>query len=126
MTTHRHFLESFQQHVPSPPSAAEIAAVAWLHPTALAAVLGGCQPTAPLLTAARAGVQVADLRHAHWGAVRDTAKQVAGAYRAAGLARRPSLAEIERHRWAPTGHRADWLLDSTTTTTGPTTRGDAA
>ena len=82
--------------------------IAFVDPAVLAAVLGRSQPTAPLLVAARAGVEVADLRHAHWIALRDTSKQISAAYTAAGLAHQPSLAELMRRRYPPLGDPTDW------------------
>ncbi|WP_226351891.1 MULTISPECIES: hypothetical protein [unclassified Pseudonocardia] len=79
-----------------------------LDPAVLAAVLGRAQPTAPLLVAARVGVEVADLRHAHLTALRDASTQVSVAYTAAGLARQPSWAELMRRRYPPHGDPTDW------------------
>ncbi|WP_226351966.1 hypothetical protein [Pseudonocardia sp. ICBG601] len=88
--------------------------ISFVDPAVLAAVLGRAQPTAPLLVAARIGVEVADLRHAHWTALRDASKQVSVTYTAAGLARQPSLAELMRRRYPPHGDPTRWA------------RGDAA
>ncbi|WP_226358782.1 hypothetical protein [Pseudonocardia sp. ICBG601] len=82
--------------------------ISFVDPAVLAAVLGRAQPTAPLLVAARVGVEVADLRHARWVALRDASKQVSVAYTAAGLARQPSLAELMRRRYPPHGDPARW------------------
>ena len=83
--------------------------IAFVDPAVLAAVLGRSQPTAPLLVAARAGVEVADLRHAHWIALRDTSKQISAAYTAAGLAHQPSLTELLRRRYPPNGDVHEWI-----------------
>ena len=83
--------------------------IAFVDPVVLAAVLGRSQPTAPLLVAARVGVEVADLRHAHWIALRDTSKQVSAAYTAAGLAHQPSLTELLRRRYPPNGDVHEWI-----------------
>ncbi|WP_226358685.1 hypothetical protein [Pseudonocardia sp. ICBG601] len=125
MNTHSHHPER-----PEPPAARTLAVpmsrpsetdradalevIGHLDPAVLAAVLGRAQPTAPLLVAARLGVEVADLRHAHATALRDASKQVSVAYTAAGLARQPSWAELMRRRYPPHGDRPGWA------------RGDAA
>ncbi|WP_226360913.1 hypothetical protein [Pseudonocardia sp. ICBG1142] len=85
-----------------------------LDPAVLAAVLGRAQPTAPLLVAARVGVEIADLRHAHATALRDSSHAISIAYTAAGLAHQPSWVELMRRRYPPHGDRSRW------------TRGDAA
>ncbi|WP_075334732.1 hypothetical protein [Pseudonocardia sp. Ae717_Ps2] len=77
--------------------------IAFVDPAVLASVLGRSQPTAPLLVAARVGVEVADLRHAHWIALRDASKAMSVAYAEAGLARQPSLTELMRRRYPPNG-----------------------
>ncbi|WP_226353031.1 hypothetical protein [Pseudonocardia sp. ICBG601] len=97
-----------------PDRAEALDVIGHLDPAVLAAVLGRAQPTAPLLVAARVGVEVADLRHAHWVALRDASKQVSVAYTAAGLAQQPSLAELMRRRYPPHGDPTRWA------------RGDAA
>ncbi|WP_075334902.1 hypothetical protein [Pseudonocardia sp. Ae717_Ps2] len=83
--------------------------IAFVDPTVLAAVLGRSQPTAPLLVAARVGVEVADLRHAHWIALREASKAMSAAYAEAGLARQPSLAELMRRRYPPHGDIDEWI-----------------
>ncbi|WP_139320310.1 hypothetical protein [Pseudonocardia sp. Ae505_Ps2] len=90
--------------------------IGFVDPAVLAAVLGRSQPTAPLLVAARVGVEVADLRHAHWIALRDTSKQVSAAYTAAGLARQPSLTELMRRRYPPNGDIDEWIHTPTART----------
>ncbi len=100
--------------LPHPDRADALEVISFVDPAVLAAVLGRAQPTAPLLVAARVGVEVADLRHARWVALRDASKQVSVAYTAAGLARQPSLAELMRRRYPPHGDPARWA------------RGDAA
>ncbi|WP_226363365.1 hypothetical protein [Pseudonocardia sp. ICBG1142] len=122
MTTHSHHPETPEQPEPpvsqalavpiprlsAPDRAEALEVISFVDPAVLAAVLGRAQPSAPLLVAARVGVEVADLRHAHWTALRDASKQVSAAYRAAGLARQPSLAELMRRRYPPHGDPADW------------------
>ncbi|MBN9754985.1 hypothetical protein Ae706Ps2_6559 [Pseudonocardia sp. Ae706_Ps2] len=83
--------------------------IAFVDPVVLASVLGRSQPTAPLLVAARVGVEVADLRHAHWIALRDASKAMSAAYAEAGLARQPSLAELMRRRYPPHGDIDEWI-----------------
>ncbi|MBN9754031.1 hypothetical protein Ae706Ps2_6510 [Pseudonocardia sp. Ae706_Ps2] len=90
--------------------------IAFVDPVVLASVLGRSQPTAPLLVAARVGVEVADLRHAHWIALRDTSKQISAAYTAAGLARQPSLTELMRRRYPPNGDIDEWIHTPTART----------
>ncbi len=85
--------------------------IGFVDPVVLAAVLGRAQPSAPLLVAARVGVEVADLRHAHWTALRDASKDISVAYAEAGLARRPSLAELLRRRYPPNGDIDEWIHD---------------
>lgn len=107
MTTDPHHALALPE--PRPATAAELAAVGEVNPVALAAALGLCRHTDPLLIAARTGLAIARLRAEHREALAESSKAISVAYRRAGLARRPSLAEIERHRWAPTGRREDWI-----------------
>ncbi|WP_075334738.1 hypothetical protein [Pseudonocardia sp. Ae717_Ps2] len=90
--------------------------IAFVDPAVLASVLGRSQPTAPLLVAARVGVEVADLRHAHWIALRDASKAMSVAYAEAGLARQPSLTELMRRRYPPNGDIDEWIHTPTART----------
>uniref|UniRef100_UPI001CF6C114 hypothetical protein n=1 Tax=Pseudonocardia sp. ICBG1142 TaxID=2846760 RepID=UPI001CF6C114 len=100
MTTHSHHPEPPEP--PDPPAARALPVpvprlsetdradalevISFLDPAVLAAVLGRAQPTSPLLVAARVGVEVADLRHAHATALRSTPARHLRPYTAAGLA----------------------------------------
>ncbi|WP_226363376.1 hypothetical protein [Pseudonocardia sp. ICBG1142] len=122
MTTHSHHPEPPEP--PDPPAARALPVpvprlsetdradalevISFLDPAVLAAVLGRAQPTSPLLVAARVGVEVADLRHAHATALRDASTAISAAYTAAGLAHQPSHAELLRRRYPPHGDPTTW------------------
>ncbi|WP_337819473.1 hypothetical protein [Pseudonocardia sp. Ae707_Ps2] len=104
--------------------------IAFVDPVVLASVLGRSQPTAPLLVAARVGVEVADLRHAHWIALRDASKAMSAAYAEAGagtaaLPRRVDAAPLptaRRHRRMDP--RPGRRMTTPATTTTATTTGE--